>query len=90
MNKNERRKTNIPATVELLAPAGNLEKLKTAVHYGANAVYLGGKDHSLRAKAGNFTKEEMEAGVNYAHERGVKVFITVNIIAHNNDFLRCR
>lgn len=70
---------------ELLAPAGNYEKLLTAVHYGANAVYLGGKRFSLRAKAGNFGDEEMRQGVKYAHEHGVKAYVTVNIIAHNRD-----
>ena len=71
---------------ELLAPAGNYEKLVTAVHYGANAVYLGGKSFSLRAKAGNFDNEMMRQGVDFAHEHGVKVYVTVNIIAHNQDF----
>lgn len=70
---------------ELLAPAGNYEKLVTAVHYGADAVYLGGKEFSLRAKAGNFSAETMQNGVNYAHERGVKVYVTINIFAHNQD-----
>lgn len=70
---------------ELLAPAGNLEKLVTAIHYGADAVYLGGKELSLRAKAGNFSVEEMARGVAFAHERGRKVYATVNILAHNED-----
>ena len=58
---------------ELLAPAGNLEKLVTAIHYGADAVYLGGKDLSLRAKAGNFSTEDLQKGVSFAHEHGRKV-----------------
>lgn len=70
---------------ELLAPAGSLEKLQMAVHYGADAVYLGGKQHSLRARAANFSQEDLAAGVAYAHERGVKVYATVNIFAHNDD-----
>lgn len=70
---------------ELLAPAGNLEKLQTAVHYGADAVYLGGKQHSLRARAANFSEDDLRAGVAYAHEHGVKVYATVNIFAHNED-----
>ena len=70
---------------ELLAPAGNYEKLVTAVHYGADAVYLGGKRFSLRAKAGNFDDQTMRQGVQFAHEHGVKVYVTVNIIAHNQD-----
>ncbi|MCI5157379.1 MAG: U32 family peptidase [Candidatus Electrothrix sp. AUS1_2] len=70
---------------ELLAPAGNMEKLITAVHYGADAVYLGGSSYSLRAGAGNFTHQEMGEAVSYAHEHGVKVYITLNIFAHNRD-----
>lgn len=70
---------------ELLAPAGNLEKLKTAVVYGADAVYLGGEAFSLRAFADNFTLAEMAAGVSFAHRHGVKVYLSVNIIPHNED-----
>ena len=86
MHKNESRKGLVPVMPELLAPAGNYEKLVTAVHYGANAVYLGGKGFSLRAKAGNFDDEMMRQGVLFAHEHGVKVYVTVNSIAHNRDF----
>lgn len=68
---------------ELLAPAGDLEKLKMAVRYGADAVYIGGKDFGLRAAAGNFDLKQMTEGVEYAHQRGAKVFVTVNIFAHN-------
>lgn len=71
--------------VELLAPAGNLEKLKIALHYGADAVYLGGKEYGLRASAGNFSLEEIREGVAFARERQAKVFVTVNIFAHNED-----
>ena len=71
---------------ELLAPAGDLEKLKTALYFGADAVYLGGKDFSLRAFADNFTEEELAAAVEYAHARGKKVYVTVNIFAKNSDF----
>jgi len=71
--------------VELLAPAGNLEKLQIAVTYGADAVYLGGKEYGLRAAAGNFTLEEMKAGVDFAHAHQAKVYVTVNIFAHNVD-----
>ena len=70
--------------VELLAPAGNLEKLEIAIHYGADAVYLGGKDFSLRNFSGNFSLEEIKQGVAYAHDRGVKVYVTVNIYARND------
>ncbi len=87
MIKNESRKGIAPVLPELLAPAGNYEKLVTAVHYGANAVYLGGKKFSLRAKAGNFDDEMIRQGVIFAHEQGVKVYVTVNIIAHNKDFV---
>ncbi len=70
---------------ELLAPAGDMEKLKMAVLYGADAVYLAGKDFGLRAYAGNFTRQEMEEGVSFAASRGVKAYVTVNIFAHNED-----
>lgn len=70
---------------ELLIPASSLEVLKTAVIYGADAVYIGGEAFSLRAKAKNFTKEEMKEGIAFAHENQVKVFVTANILAHNDD-----
>ena len=71
--------------MELLAPAGDLEKLKIAIDYGADAVYFGGEAFGLRAGAGNFTKEEIREGAEYAHERGKKIYMTVNIFAHNED-----
>ncbi|WP_457679016.1 U32 family peptidase C-terminal domain-containing protein [Thermovibrio sp.] len=71
---------------EVLAPAGNLEKLKFAVDFGADAVYLGGKLFNLRARAGNFTLDEMAEGIEYARKRGVKVYITLNAFARNGDF----
>lgn len=71
---------------ELLAPAGDLEKLKVAVLYGADAVYVGGEHFSLRAKAKNFNMEAMKEGIDFAHNHGVKVYVTANIIAHNEDF----
>ncbi|HLO27369.1 MAG TPA: peptidase U32 family protein, partial [Geobacteraceae bacterium] len=70
---------------ELLAPAGNMEKLRIAIHYGADAVYLGGKNYGLRNLADNFTSSEMAEGVAYAHDRGVKVYLTVNIFPDNQD-----
>ena len=70
---------------ELLVPASSLEVLKTAVRYGADAVYIGGEVFGLRAKAKNFTLEEMAEGVNFAHKHGVKVYVTANILAHNAD-----
>ncbi len=70
---------------ELLIPAGSLEVLKTAVLYGADAVYLGGEAFGLRAKAKNFSMEEIREGIAFAHERGVRVYITANILAHNED-----
>lgn len=69
--------------MELLAPAGSLEALKTAVLYGADAVYVGGEMYGLRAKARNFDEHQLAEGVAYAHSYGVKVYVTVNIIAHN-------
>lgn len=71
---------------ELLAPAGNFSKLKTAVYYGADAVYIGGKSFSLRALSDNFTDEEIARAVDYAHGKNVKVYVTVNIFAKNSDF----
>lgn len=71
--------------VELLAPAGNFSKLKTAIYYGANAVYMGGKEFSLRALSDNFTDEEIIKAVEYAHNKNVKVYVTVNIFARNAD-----
>ncbi len=71
--------------LELLIPAGSLDVLKTAVIYGADAVYLGGEAFGLRAKAKNFTNEEIKEGIAFAHARGVKVYITANILAHNGD-----
>ncbi|HXK97807.1 MAG TPA: U32 family peptidase, partial [Limnochordia bacterium] len=70
-------------TPELLAPAGNMEKAITAIAYGADAIYLSGELYGMRAQAGNFTNEELRAVVDYAHERSVKVYVTVNIIPHN-------
>ena len=78
--------SSAPVIPELLAPAGSFEKLVTAIHYGADAVYLSGKQYGLRAKAANFDHQEMIRAVNYAHQRNVKVYVTVNIIAHNDDF----
>ena len=71
--------------VELLVPASNLEVLKTAVIYGADAVYIGGEAYGLRAKAKNFSLDDMRDGIAFAHERGVKVYVTANILAHNYD-----
>lgn len=70
---------------ELLVPAGGLDTLKVAVDYGADAVYIGGRAFGLRAKADNFSIEEMKAGVSYAKGRGAKVYVTANIFAHNYD-----
>lgn len=70
---------------ELLIPAGGMETLKVAVNYGADAVYMGGSRFGLRAKADNFTYEEMKSAVEYAHAHNVKVYVTVNVFAHNED-----
>ena len=71
--------------VELLIPASSLEVLKIAVIYGADAVYIGGEVFGLRAKAKNFSMEDMAEGIQFAHEHGVKVYVTANILAHNGD-----
>jgi len=70
---------------ELLAPAGNLENLKIAIIYGADAVYLGGEGFGLRARAKNFTLQQLAEGIKFAHDRGKKVYLTLNIIPHNED-----
>jgi putative protease len=70
---------------ELLAPAGNLEKLKTAINFGADAVYLGGSKLNLRAFADNFGNDELREGIEYAHARGKKVYVTLNVFPHNED-----
>lgn len=75
--------------IELLAPAGSLDKLKIAVMYGADAVYIGGKYFSLRARANNFTLEDIKDGVIFAHERGAKVYVTMNVVARESDFKEC-
>ena len=75
---------------ELLVPASSLEVLKIATIFGADAVYIGGEAFGLRAKARNFTKEEMAQGIAFAHEHGVKVYVTVNILAHNYDLAGVR
>ncbi len=74
--------------VELLAPAGSFAKLKTALYFGADAVYLGGKNFSLRTFADNFTEEELTAAVKFAHGMGKKIYVTANIFARNADFAR--
>lgn len=71
--------------IELLAPAGNLERLKIACLYGADAIYIGGYEYSLRANAINFSKEELAEAVEFAHRLGKKVYVTVNIVFHHND-----
>ncbi len=76
--------------LELLMPAGNLKKLKTAFHFGADAVYIGGKNLSLRAFADNFSREEMLEGIEYAHALGKKVYVTANIFAKNSDIEKAK
>ena len=71
--------------IELLCPASSLEVLKIAVIYGADAVYIGGEAFGLRAKAKNFSMEDMAEGIAFAHSHGVKVYVTANILAHNYD-----
>ncbi len=72
---------------ELVAPAGNLEKLKIAIDYGADAVYIGGKRWSLRARTDNFTLSEIKKAVDYAHKRGKKIYVALNIFAHDKHFI---
>jgi putative protease len=72
---------------ELLAPAGNLEKLKMAIIYGADAVYLGGENFGLRAGAKNFTLKQLAEGIKFAHDKGKRVYLTLNIIPHNEDLV---
>ncbi|MDE7415169.1 MAG: U32 family peptidase [Lachnospiraceae bacterium] len=74
-----------PGKPELLVPASSLEVLKTAVIFGADAVYIGGEAFGLRAKAKNFSSQEMAEGIRFAHEHDVKVYVTANILAHNDD-----
>ncbi|KYG31903.1 peptidase U32 family protein [Alkalihalobacillus trypoxylicola] len=81
-SKTKRKITKKP---ELLAPAGSLEKLKVAIMYGADAVYIGGQEFGLRSNASNFTKEEMREGVEFANQYGAKVYVTTNIYAHNEN-----
>ncbi|MFI3329681.1 MAG: U32 family peptidase [bacterium] len=73
--------------MELLAPAGDLEKLKIAVIYGADAVFVGGEEFSLRSRASNFTFDDLKEGAKFCHDRGVKLYVTTNIIPHNNDLI---
>ena len=73
--------------VELLAPAGDLEKLKMAIIYGADAIYLGGEAFGLRKASKNFSIEQIKEGVDFAHERGKKVYVTLNIVPHNKDLI---
>ena len=70
---------------ELLAPAGDLERLKIALLYGADAVYLGGTAFGLRANATNFTLDDLKDGTDYAHSLGKKIYVTVNIVLHNKE-----
>ncbi|KOF56092.1 MULTISPECIES: peptidase U32 family protein [Clostridium] len=72
---------------EILAPAGNLEKLKTAIEYGADAVYLGGSKLNLRAFADNFGSDELKQGIDFAHSLGKKVYVTLNVFPHNEDLI---
>ena len=71
--------------IELLSPAGDLDRLKFAFMYGADAVYIGGVNYSLRANAKNFNNEEIKEAVNYAHNLNKKVYVTVNIVFHNEE-----
>src|SRR5699024_7663694 len=85
LEKVENRTNNKIKKPELLAPAGNLEKLKIAVHYGADAVFLGGQAYGLRSNADNFTLEEINEDVTFAQQYGAKIYVTTNIIAHDEN-----
>ena len=74
-----------PSKPEILAPVGNFEKLEIAVHYGADAVYLSGKDFSLRNFSDNFTLDEMRQAISFAHENGVKVYVACNVYSRNHE-----
>jgi len=84
-SQEQKRSRPVPKIPELLAPAGSFEKMVAAIHYGADAVYCGGRKFSLRAHASNFSDEELQEAVAYAHQRNVKVYVTVNILAHQED-----
>ena len=73
--------------IELLSPAGDLERLKIACLYGADAIYIGGKDYSLRANANNFSLDEIKEACSFAHNLGKKVYLTLNIVFHNEDIV---
>lgn len=81
----ELEKRNEMKKVELLAPAGNMEKMKMAFHYGADAVYLGGKQFNMRSFSGNFSEEELKEATDHAHKLGKNVYVTLNIIPHNEE-----
>lgn len=70
---------------EVLAPGGTLEKLKTAIHYGADAVYIGGEAYGLRSRAGNFDYEEMAEAVAFAHSHGSKIYVAANMVTHEGN-----
>lgn len=72
--------------VELLAPAADLESLKIAIAYGADAVYIGGESYGMKTSSKNFSKEDMLEGIRFAHEKGKKVYVSVNLVPHNDDF----
>jgi len=86
MNQKKSSKSPSAQLPELLAPAGSFEKLITAIHYGADAVYLGGPHYGLRARAGSFSDQAIHDAVIYAHNHHVRLYVTVNIIAHGDDF----
>lgn len=77
--------TKVLKRPEVLSPAGTLEKLKVAIDYGADAVFVGGQAYGLRSRAGNFTMEEMKEGIDYAHRRGAKVYVAANMVTHEDD-----
>ena len=81
----ERKRLNNKKMPELLVPANNLEVLKYAVEYGADAVYVGGKQFNLRSLGENFSIEELRSGIEYAHKKGVSVYLTLNAVIHDDE-----
>ena len=79
--------SNVKKRPEVLSPAGTLEKLKVAIDYGADAVFVGGQAYGLRSRAGNFSMEELQEGINYAHARDAKVYVAANMVTHEGNEL---
>lgn len=79
-NRKNNNMSNVKKRPEVLSPAGTLEKLKVAIDYGADAVFVGGQAYGLRSRAGNFSMEELQEGIDYAHKYGAKVYVAANMV----------